>query len=177
MFGVLGIPVFDSDTEGKRLLQNDPGVRTSLVEAFGSDVFVDGVLDRKTLGDRVFNDPAALERLNGIVHPAVRKTFAEWAPRQNAPYVINEAAILVETGTYRILDHLIVVTAPEERRIQWVMDRDGVGSEQVLARMRNQAGDAERLRVAHTVINNDGENLVIPQVLTAHAEILRLATR
>ena len=176
MFAVLGIPVFSSDEESKRLLAEDPNVRHALISAFGEQVFQNEMLDRKALGALVFNDRAALDRLNSIVHPAVRKAFAQWAEKQDAPYVINEAAILVETGAYKQLDHLIVVAAPEQQRIGWVMRRDGVSEEQVRARMRNQTDDYTRNAAAHSSIMNDGKALVIPQVLAVH-ELLQHKAR
>ncbi len=175
MFAVLGIPVFSSDEESKRLLAEDPEVRRALISTFGEQVFKNELLDRKALGALVFNDPAALDRLNSIVHPAVRKAFAQWAEVQHAPYVINEAAILVETGAYKQLDHLIVVAAPEEQRIAWVMHRDAASEEQVRARMRNQTDDETRNAAAHSTIVNDGKTLVIPQVLVVHELLLQKA--
>lgn len=173
IFSVLGVPVFSSDEVGKRLLTEDAHVRAALIGAFGEAVFVEGVLDRKALGRLVFNDPAALQRLNAIVHPAVRQAFARWAEEQQARYVINEAAILVETGSYKQLDHLIVVDAPEALRIGWVMQRDGVTEEQVRARMRNQTDDGTRNAAADSVILNDGNQLLIPQVLAVHEALLQ----
>ncbi|HRQ83598.1 MAG TPA: dephospho-CoA kinase, partial [Flavobacteriales bacterium] len=108
VFSVLGIPVFSSDDEGKRLLGEDDRLRAQLSAAFGEGVLAGGKLDRRALAARVFNNPAALQRLNAIVHPAVRNAFAAWAVAQHAPYVINEAAILVETGGHEQLDHLVV---------------------------------------------------------------------
>ena len=175
MFTVLGIPVFSSDIESKRILAEDPEVRRALISAFGEQVFTNEVLDRNALGALVFNDRAALERLNAIVHPAVRKAFAQWAELQDALYVINEAAILLETGAYKQLDHLIVVAAPERQRIAWVMRRDGVSEEQVRARMRNQTDDETRNAAAHSMIVNDGKTLVIPQVLAVHEQLLQKA--
>lgn len=175
MFGVLGIPVFSSDDEGKRLLADDPDVRSALIRVFGETVFVDGVLDRRALGALVFNDREALDRLNAIVHPAVRRAFAHWAEQQDAPYVINEAAILVETGAYKQLDHLVVVAAPEQQRIAWVMRRDGVTEEQVRARMDHQTDDASRNAAADSIVVNDGKAMVIPQVLAVHQLLLRKA--
>ncbi len=175
MFGVLGIPVFSSDEEGKRLLAEDPEVRKALIRAFGAEIFAHDALDRKALAALVFNDRDALERLNGIVHPAVRAAFSAWAAKQQAPYVINEAAILVETGAYKQLDHLIVVTAPEEERIARVRRRDSATEEQVRARMSNQADDAARTAVADSIIVNDGKDMVIPQVLAVHEQLLKNA--
>lgn len=175
VFGVLGVPVFSSDEAGKRAMSTDLTVRDRLVEAFGSAIYSQGTLDRKALADRVFNDPAAMARLNAIVHPAVREAFASWAAEQHAPYVLNEAAILVETGAYKQLDHLIVVEAPAAERVRRVMLRDGVSSAEVQARMNNQANDAQRAAVAHTLVRNDGHTMVIPQVINAHRRLLALA--
>jgi dephospho-CoA kinase len=174
IFAVLGIPVFSSDEQGKRLLAADPDVRAAVQVAFGDAVMKDGVPDRKALAERVFRDPEALARLNAIIHPAVRSAFSAWAERQDAPYVINEAAILVETGIYRQLDHLVVVMADREERLRRVMERDGLPREAVLNRMRNQATDAERERAANSLLRNDGSNLLIPQVLALHAKLLHL---
>lgn len=177
MFSVLGVPVFSSDEAGREVLQRDAEVRAQVIEAFGAAIYPAGVLDRKALAQVVFNDPAALKKLNGIVHPAVRKAFARWAEAQDAPYVINEAAILVESGGHAALDHLIAVSAPEAERIARVMKRDGVTADEVRARMRNQLGEEERLVHAGSVISNDGRTLVIPQVLAVHERLLQLARR
>lgn len=175
VFEVLGIPVFSSDDEGRRLLAHDPGIRAAVETEFGPGFYNDGVLDRKALAAVVFKDAKALGRLNDIIHPAVREAFARWAGEQRAPYVINEAAILVETGTYRQLDHLIAVTAPEQERITRVMLRDGVGEKEVRARMHNQASDEERAKVADSILVNDGKAMVIPQVLAIHGLLLKKA--
>jgi dephospho-CoA kinase len=168
VFSVLGIPVFNSDEQAKLLLQDDPVVKAAVVQLFGRSVYPAGKLDRKALAQLVFNDPKALAGLNAIVHPAVRRAFQEWAESQQAPYVINEAAILVETGAYRSFDRLITVEAPEDVRLARVMARDGSPEEQVRQRMANQATEAQRREVAHAVIENDGHSMVLPQVLALH---------
>ncbi|MBP9160222.1 MAG: dephospho-CoA kinase [Flavobacteriales bacterium] len=168
VFSVLGIPVFNSDEQAKLLLQDDPEVKAAVLQLFGSSVYPAGVLDRKALAQLVFNDPKALAGLNAIVHPAVRRAFKEWAESQQAPYVINEAAILVETGAYPSFDRLVTVEAPEDVRLARVMARDGSPEEQVRQRMSNQATEAQRREVAHAVIENDGYSMVLPQVLALH---------
>lgn len=168
VFSVLGIPVFNSDEQAKLLLQDDPEVKAAVLQLFGSSVYPAGVLDKKALAQLVFNDPKALAGLNAIVHPAVRRAFQEWAESQQAPYVINEAAILVETGAYRNFDRLVTVEAPEDVRLARVMARDGSPEEQVRQRMSNQATEAQRREVAHAVIENDGYSMVLPQVLALH---------
>jgi dephospho-CoA kinase len=168
VFRVLGIPVFNSDQEAKRLMVDDEPLRAALASRFGEDIIRSNGLDRKVLAEKVFNDPKALKDLNALVHPVVRQAFVDWVVLQTAPYVIMEAAILVETGGYKAFDELVVVTAPETLRIQRVMNRDGASEEQVAARVKNQADDAERLAVANQVVYNDDSRLVIPQVLAIH---------
>ncbi len=172
MFGVLGIPVFEADVVAKHLMVSDPELRAALKARFGPEMLTDQGLDRQRLAALVFNDPAALADLNRIVHPAVRKAFQNWSAEQTSPYVIMEAAILAETGGHGGFDHVVLVSAPEDVRIDRVMQRDSVGEEAVRARIRNQATDAERESIAHHVIVNDGRRLVIPQVLELHERML-----
>ncbi len=172
IFNVLEIPVLDSDLIARELMQNDPELIAALSDRFGASIFNDRKLDRKKMGSIVFNDPQALKELNSLVHPAVRKAFSDWADQQNSPYVLMESAILAETGGHRNFDRTIVVSAPEDLRIQRVMKRDGVGEEAVRARMRNQASEEERLKIADHVIVNDDRQLVIPQVLSIHKKLL-----
>lgn len=168
VFGVLGIPVFNADEESKRLLREDDGLKSAVIAAFGPGIYPGGDLDRSALASIVFNDPEALAKLNAIAHPAVRKQLGRWVDEQRSPYALVEAALMVDTGWYRSMDHLVVVTTPEAERVKRVMVRDGVSEEQVLARVRNQVGEERRLAVADSVIQNDGHELVIPQVLALH---------
>lgn len=162
---VLGVPVFDADGAGKRLLDEDPELRSAVIERFGAAIYPGGTLDRKALAALVFNDKEALKALNALVHPAVRHAFKIWASEQQAPYVIMESALLADNGGHAAFDRMIVVSAPEPLRIARVMKRDGVGEEAVKARLRNQVAEEERLRIADFVVVNDDTQLVIPQVL------------
>ncbi|MGV9011519.1 MAG: dephospho-CoA kinase [Flavobacteriales bacterium] len=176
VFNVLGIPVFDSDDQGKLLLQHDPDLRAAVIGLFGLSIYPGGTFDRKALAERVFHNPGDLAALNGIVHPAVRSAFKVWAERQGAPYVINEAAILVETGAFRHFDHLVTVEAPEGVRLARVVARDGSTEEQVWQRMANQASEAQRREVSHDVILNDNHSMVLPQVLALHEKLKKEAS-
>lgn len=168
VFGVLGIPVFNADEESKRLLRDDDAVKSAVIAAFGNAIYVNGELDRAALASVVFQDAEALAKLNAIAHPAVRKQLGRWIDEQRSPYVLVEAALMVDTGWYRSMDQLAVVSAPEAERVKRVMARDGMTEEQVMARVRNQVGEEQRLAVADHVIQNDGTVLVIPQVLALH---------
>jgi dephospho-CoA kinase len=166
MFQVLGVPVFDADKEAKKLYQL-PEIKEQLAEIAGDDIFLaDGQVDRKKLASILFNSPRQLQQVNHLIHPLVRNAFAGHAKEfSGKPYIIYEAAILVESGHYREMDRLIVVQAPEEVRLQRVMQRDGATEAEVRNRMRAQISDEERMKVADFIVNNDGSRLVIPQVL------------
>lgn len=175
VFAVLGVPVFHADAESKRALQEDPDARDAVIRAFGTSIYPDGNLDRNALAARVFNDGDELAKLNAIAHPAVRSRFARWRDGQTGPYVLLEAALLVDTGWYTGLDRTILVSAPEDLRIERVMARDGVPRDAVQARILNQITEDQRLAAADEVILNDGREAVIPQVLRIHTRLLELA--
>src|SRR5690606_6981584 len=105
-------------------------------------------VDRKKLAQIIFNDEAALERVNKLVHPAVRITFENWAHQQNTAYVIHEAAILFESGFHRMMDFTLLISAPEEMRIARVVQRDRTSEGQVRQRMAKQWPEAEKQRLA-----------------------------
>jgi dephospho-CoA kinase len=175
VFQTLGVPVFEADAEGRRVLGEEPEVIQAVAERFGRAILRGGTVDRKALAGVVFNEPEALQALNAIVHPAVRQGFQRWAEAQPTPYVIMVSAIMVESGSSRLMDRIVVVTAPEQLRIQRVMARDGVDEGAVRARVANQISETERLAVADHVIHNDDKQLVIPQVLAIHAALLTFA--
>lgn len=161
---VIGFPVFDSDTEAKLLMVNNSNVIQQVKEVFGEEAYIDKQLNRKYLADKIFNNEELKEQLNAIVHPAVRQEFEDWSNRQDSSLVFNEAAILFEIGRYKDFDYTILVTAPEELRIQRVIDRDKTTRKEVLKRMENQWKDEEKKALASFVINNDNEELVTLQV-------------
>lgn len=166
MFSVLRIPVFEADSVAKQLQNTDPEVRSSLIDLFGSAVYLpDQTLDRKYLSSIVFNDPSLLLQLNAIIHPAVRKAFDAWSASQQSPYVLLEAAILYESGFYKMMDKVIVVSTDQDQRIQRVMKRDGSTEEQVLQRIGNQWTDEQRNKLADFVIHNNDNELIIPQIV------------
>lgn len=172
VFRTLGVPVFEADAEGRKLLDNDAAVQAAVTERFGKQVMPNGKVDRKALASIVFHDPKALADLNGIIHPAVRAAFSRWARAQDEPYVIMESAILAESGGHANFDRIIVVSAPEALRLARVVQRDGAEQSAVKARMDNQANDEERYAIADHVIHNDDRQLVMPQVLAIHEALL-----
>lgn len=167
VFSVLGIPVFNADVEAGRLQNEDPQIGTELIGIFGSDIYsAEGLLNRKKLASIVFNDSGLLEKLNSIIHPAVHREFKKWSARNSDfPYVIYEAAILFETGSFRNFDFTILVVADEQERIERVSKRDHSRPEDVLQRMNNQMMDKEKIKMADFVIENNDNQLIISQIL------------
>jgi len=165
VFGILGIPVFEADLIAKQLM-NTPGIQEQLIRMFGTAVYQpDHSLNRKYLAGVVFNNPSLLAQLNGIIHPAVQNVFEEWYQKQQSAYVLLEAAILFESGFYRMMDKTIVVATSMEERIQRVMERDQITEEQVRERIKNQWSDEQRIGMADFVINNNNDELIIPQII------------
>jgi dephospho-CoA kinase len=166
VFHHLGIPVYQADTEARRLMGEDESIRTGLVKYFGGAVFQDEQLDRKYLADRIFSDSDARTFVNSLVHPAVRADFAGWVEtRSGTPYVIEEAALLFETGAWKILDYNILIDAAVETRIERIVRRDGLARADVLARMASQMDPVKGREYADFIIHNEVNDFVIPQVL------------
>lgn len=166
VFHTFGIPVFDADSEAKRLMATDAALVAAIRSEFGDQAYHDdGSVNRGYLASQVFNDPQRLEVLNGLVHPVAIRAGEEWAHRQEGPYSVKEAALLFESGSFKLNDFTILVTAPQAVRIARVVQRDGVTPEQVRARMQRQWPDEEKARLADFTIVNDGTQAIIPQVL------------
>lgn len=172
VFRVLGIPVFEADTTAKQLMNTDDELRKNLIGLFGTAVYQpDQTIDRKHLAGIVFTNPSLLAQLNGLVHPVVRKAFEEWCLIQHSPYVLHEAAILFESGFYRMMDKTITVVTSEKQRIERVVKRDRLTVELVKQRMRNQWSDDEKIKLADFVIGNNDRELIIPQIVEIDKKI------
>lgn len=153
-FESLGVPIYIADEEAKKILDRADVVK-EVSESFGKEVLTDGLPDRKKLAAVVFNSPDKLELLNSIIHPKVREGFKIWvAAHSSEPFVIKEAAILFESGSYKDCDKVILVTAPGEVRIARVKERDNVSREEVLRRMANQWKDNKKIPLSDYIIHN-----------------------
>jgi dephospho-CoA kinase len=165
IFATLGIPVFNADDEAKRIMQTSPEIKSKLIQQFGMDIYNESGLDKEKLASIVFDDPFQLQLLNAIVHPVTIQAAKAWAAKQTSPYVIKEAALIFESGAADGLLKVIGVTAPLSLRTHRVMQRDGITKEQVDARMRNQISDTIKMRLCDYVIENNNQQMLIPQVL------------
>ena len=162
---VYGIPVYDSDSRSKLLCQTDPALIAGLKSLFGNDVYQsDGSLNRPFMAKAMFEDKTLLQASSHLIHPAVGKDFAAWVLQQSAPIVVQETAILFEAGLEKRYDAIICVTAPETLRLSRTCARNRLRPEDVLARMRNQLPEEERVRRSDFVLINDEINALIPQL-------------
>ena len=177
MFKELGVPVYDSDKEAKKLMVDSKEVRFKIEQLLGNNAYANGGLNRQYIAGKVFKSPELLQKLNNIVHPAVRTHFLEWAKTQESPYVIQETALIFENGAQEKYDRTILVTAPVENRIQRVIDRDNVGKQAVLDRMVNQLNDEKKQRMAHYSIENLDLEKTKEKVKELHLKLLAMAIK
>ena len=150
-----GIPVYIADEEAKKLM--DSKVIIKKIQAiFEENILTEeGNLDRKKIGSIVFNQPEKLAQLNAIVHPEVKKHFEKWVKKhKNQSFVVKEVAILFETGGNLACDKVIMITAPEEIRIERAMKRDNIDRESVLSRIKNQLPEEEKIKMSNFVVYN-----------------------
>ncbi len=172
LFELLGVPVYYADDAAKKLMNESPEIRQRLLEVFGQEVYSGNELNRELLSAKVFNDPDQLKLLNSIVHPVVINDAEQWMHSQNSPYVLKEAAIFFESGSATGLDYMIGVYAPETLRIERVMQRDSISHNEILARMSRQIDEELKMKLCDFVILNDEQQMLIPQVLDLHRQLL-----
>ena len=169
-FSVLGVPVFNSDEEAKKIVSTDTSVKSQIIQLLGKDSFsVDGIYNRNYVAQIVFNDAAALQQLNNIIHPAVKNRFNSFCNQHfKQKYIIKESAILIETNLFKELDQIILVVAPEDIKFNRLLKREQTDVQSLKKKMSTQWSDQIKKKYAHFVINNDDREMLIPQVLSIH---------
>jgi dephospho-CoA kinase len=153
-----GVPIYFADDSAKRLLVDDIELKKMIENEFGEGIYIDGILQRRELAKRAFSTPEATNRINAIVHPAVHRDFVEWHSKQNSIYVVREAAILFESGSYKNCDSIILVEAQEENRIARVQKRSDLSVDEIRQRMSKQMPQAQKrsmLSERDYIIEND----------------------
>lgn len=176
IFEVLGIPVYYADERAKAIMVEHPTVVARIQELFGAEAyFADGTLNRQHIASIAFVDKEKLAQLNAIVHPAVFEDGERWHHSQkNVPYTLKEAALLFESGGYKQMDKLITVVAPLPLRIQRVIERDNTTADLVQNRIIQQMLDEEKIKLSDYIIQNDGEQSLVKQVLEIHRSLIAL---
>lgn len=159
------IPVYDCDSEAKRLMSSDEGIRGKLIGLVGEEVYSGEVLNRKLLADFLFSNADNAQCVNAIVHPAVWSDFLRWAKDQRCPLVALESAILFECGFNARMDYVLFVDAPEDVRLHRAMQRDSASEEQIRARMNMQHPEEYRLLSDFIVDNSRSDDKSLLEVL------------
>lgn len=171
MFASEGIPVYISDERAKAIMDR-PDVVAAVQALFEENIMDGSIIDRKKLRNIVFNNKTLLDQLNKIVHPEVKKDFITWVEEhKNFKFVLKESAILFEKDLDKECDFVVLVTAPEEIRIQRVMARDGVSSQNVQAIIANQMKDSLKILKSDYVIANINKEQVKKEVKMIIADI------
>ena len=154
LFSELGVPIYIADIEAKKIMDSSKVIRRKLIALLGEDAYSGAKLNRKFVADKIFNDKFLLDAVNAVIHPKVAAHFRKWVSKQKATYVIKEAAILFENGSYKNCDMVILVTAPKQVRITRVMARDNTSKTEIEQRMNNQWSDEKKLKLADLIIEN-----------------------
>lgn len=151
------VPVYDCDSEAKRLTAESDDIRTALTQLVGDHLWQQGQMQKPVLAAYLFASPEHAAQVNAIIHPAVRRDFLRWTDAHSrSPVVAIESAILCESGFHTLVDSILLVDAPLEVRLQRAMLRDGASRQQVMARMARQDSAQARQLARFTVINDGG---------------------
>jgi dephospho-CoA kinase len=177
IFEVLGIPVYYADDAAKRLMNESHELKQQIIHHFGEENYIENKLNRSHLAAVVFSDPEKTTLLNSLIHPLTIADAEQWMLQQKAPYAIKEAALIFEAGAEKHLDIVIGVRSPYELRMQRTIHRDNIAQEAVLARMKRQMNEDEKMSRCDIVIENNERELLIPQVMKIHESLVRNAER
>lgn len=177
IFSQLGIPIYYADIAARNLMEHDEELISNLKKEIGNHIYDESdLLNKKLFGEIIFNNSESMKKANSFIHPTVRKDFENWiGENASAPYIIEEAAILFESGANKNLDYVVTVTAPEKVRFARVMLRDSITEDYVKKISATQMSEEEKKQLADFVIVNDDNQLLIPQVLELHNRFLSLA--
>ncbi|WP_051259714.1 dephospho-CoA kinase [Epilithonimonas tenax] len=156
-----GFPVYYSDDQAKNIVNQDPELKNQIIALLGREAYLDGVYNRKYVGDKVFNDAELLDQLNRLIHPAVRSDFEKWVAAQTAEFVFKETALLFELKLNEQCYKSLLVTADDNLRIKRTMDRDNKTYREIENIMQNQMPEKDKMKLADYVIynNSDRDNL------------------
>lgn len=171
IFNHLGINTFHSDEETKKLYFL-PDIKEKIIERFGEEVyFSDGNLNKKLLSYHLFQNKEAMRFIEELLYPKLNQVFEEWCNEQTSDYVLFESAILFEKNFDEQFEKVIFISAPEDIRLKRAMSRDNCDEENVRSRMRLQWDEEIKKEKSDYIINNDGMEMLIPQVLKINSEI------
>ena len=170
---IMGIPVYKSDNEARRLNNTHPTIRQALTQLVGNHVYLpDGSLNKNVLANYLFESSTHAEQVNAIIHPIVKEDFLQWKQRQHTSWVAIESAILYESKFDSLADKVLTVYAPEAIRIERACLRDHTSPEVIKARILRQMADEEKIRLSDFTLHNDGNRAILPQIFDILANLL-----
>ena len=163
----LGFKVYNSDQRSKEIVSEDSIIKKKIISFFGNNVYKNGVLDRKFLSEKIFNDKSSLQNINSIIHPAVKKDFNYWVINNSTEKILfKESALLFESGAYKELDKVILIVADKNLRVSRVLNRDQKRSKkEIESIIDKQINEAEAIKYADIVINNNHKKMLLPCVI------------
>ena len=163
----LGFKVYNSDQRAKEIVSEDPIIKKKLISFFGNNIYKNGVLDRKFLSDKIFNDKSSLEQINSIIHPAVKKDFNNWVINNlNEKILFKESALLLESGAYKELDKIILIVSDKNLRVSRVLNRDQNRSKkEIESIIDKQIDEVDAIKYADIVIDNNHKKMLLPSVI------------
>ena len=174
IFKSLGVPIFNSDEQSKKLIIENQDVIKEIIEEFGEQIIQKKTIHLRKLSHIIFANKKKLQSINNILHPRVIELFEKWFKKQNCKYIIKESALLFESNTVNNLDKIILVKAQKKYRIKRVMKRDNRTKEEVENIIRNQIKESKITNSVHYIINNHECELLVPKVLELHNSLSKL---
>ncbi|MBP6399070.1 MAG: dephospho-CoA kinase [Saprospiraceae bacterium] len=173
IFEMLGVPVYYADDRAKKIMTANKQVKKAIIDVFSKQAyFSNGRINRKFISEIIFQQPEKRNLLNAIVHPAVLEDGRQWNLAQNSAITLKEAALLIQSGSYKEMDYVILVECPLDVRIPRVMKRNKLSKQEVLNRIQSQMSDEEMRKFADFRIQNDGKISLIQQVLKIYRSLL-----
>ena len=163
----LGFKVYNSDDRAKEIVSEDSNIKKRIISFFGNNVYKNGVLDRKFLSDKIFNDKGSLQNINSIIHPAVKKDFNNWViNNSNEKILFKESALLFESGAYKELDKIILIVSDKNLRISRVLNRDKIRTKkEIKSIIDKQINEVDAIKYADIVIDNNHKEMLLPSVV------------
>ena len=175
IFEMLGIPVYYADIRAKALIIESEEIRSEIIALLGAESYrVDGSYNTGYVSNIVFANKQKLQELNHIVHPKVKTDYQIWHEVQHAPFTLHESALIIEGGFYKMMDKLIVVTAPEALRVKRIIHRDGISEEEAIRRIKNQMPEIDKIKYADYLVNNNEQYSIVEQCMTIFEKIIML---
>ena len=176
IFQLLGIAIYNADERAKLLVVQNLDLRKSIIELVGNQAYLpNGNYNTTYIKQQIFSQKDLLTKLNQLIHPAVAIDFARWAIQQSSVYVLKEAALLVESGSYKDLDQLIVVTASMATRIERIQQRDQRSEVEINNIINYQLNDDDKISKSNFIVSNDNKTLLIPQVIAIDGQLRQFA--